>query len=206
MYDNNKLLVVAILLGFCIISYSFQCNKRLDCTETVYNFNIGIKAFPDKDSISIGDTLWLEVIEPVKLTNLTTGQMVNYDNAANLGTAISFIQLTGNSQSKEAANDFSYLIKSGTEVPRPDTFRVREYTFEKISSNYIFKLGVICKKSGIYRISVSDAANVYRNNDNCTKAYFRINFKETNQHLHYNEENFSVVVSLPNNGYCFKVE
>jgi len=37
---------------------------------------------------------------------------------------------------------------------------------------------------------VSNASNVYKNNDKCTKANFEINFKNTNQHLLLNQISF----------------
>jgi len=54
---------------------------------------------------------------------------------------------------------------------------------------------------------VSNASNIYRKNDNCTKANFGINFTATNQHLYFNE----IVlpgVTLPAGGgiYLFKVK
>ena len=193
-------------LGLSLLNLQFQCHKTIGCTETVYNFELGIQAYPDNDSINIGDTIWLEVNVPTTFTDIQTGRAIDYSNAANLGSAIGLIELLGNSNSRESANDFSYFLAKGRSINNPNQNLIREYSFEELNSKYIFKLGVIPAKTGVYRISVSDAANVYRQEDKCTEASFRINFKSTNQHLYYNEQNYGVVVPLPNNGYCFKVK
>jgi hypothetical protein len=53
---------------------------------------------------------------------------------------------------------------------------------------------------------VGNAANVYREG-NCSKANFSINFKNTNQHLYFNEVSFPGVILPPGGGiYLFKVK
>lgn len=203
MFNRFKTLIGLLII--IIVCFGFQCNKSFDCHNQVYSFEIGIKAYPDKDSINVDDTLWLEINEPTTFKDGFSGQMIDYNGTANLGSAIGFIELLGNSNSSECANNFDFILVKGSSVKNSNTNLIREYSFVELNSSYVFKLGVKPKKSGIYRISVSSAENVYRQSDKCTKASFKINFKLTNQHLYYNEQNFGVIVPLPNNGYCFKV-
>lgn len=196
-------LILLILLGNIICSSS-TCKKK--CAPTEYSFAINAKAYPDLDSIFIGDTLWIDLNEPVQLQNIQNNQIINYSGAVNLGTAISFIELLGNNQSRNAANDFNFFVLKGRMLTNSNATQIREFKFDEISGRFVFKIGIIPQRTGIFRLSLSNATNVYKLNDNCSKANFTINFKETNQHLYFNEWNYGVVVPLPNGGYCFKVK
>jgi hypothetical protein len=92
------------------------------------------------------------------------------------------------------------------EINSANPARFKEYIFKEETNRYTFRLGLIPKKQGIFRMGFSDAANVYRKNEGCTKAYFKILFKDTNQHLYFNDNNFNITTPLPSNMYCFKVK
>ena len=200
------------ILALCIIaivSVSSQCNKpRLDCANSKYSFEFGIKAYSDKDSVNVNDTLWLEINEPTTLTDGFTGQVINYSGAANLGSAISFAKLIAPSLTDDlVASNFKYLLIKGNEISRPDTAKYREFRFVEVNNYYKFKLGIIPKEQGIFKMFVSNAANGYRYNDKCSKANFIINFKETNQHFYLNEVSFpGITLSGKNGFYLFKVK
>ncbi len=184
MYGNNKFSIIA-LLAICFLNYSFQCHKPFGCAGAVYNFEMGIKAFPDKDSIHIGDTIWLIIDEPTTLKDVQTGRMIDYSGAENLGSAIGFHRLSQTNQfTVGAAAHFNLRLINGTEINNVDPTYLHEYSFEQVNNHYLFKLGVIPKQTGIYRLFFSNAANVYRSNDKCTKANFTLNFKNTNQHYY----------------------
>jgi hypothetical protein len=207
MYSRqNNIVFFLLLLG--MVNLQFRCTKKLDCRGAVYNFELGIKAYPDKDSILVGDTLWLEVNAPTTLTDVQTGRVVDYSGAANLGTAISIAELVSvNITNSEGTASFNYFLSSGKEVVRADTSRYREYSFAEETNQYKFRLGVIPQKPGVYKMFISNAANVYRKNDNCTKANFIINFKETDQHFYFNEVSFpGTILSGKNGVYLFKVK
>ena len=191
-----------------LVSIYTQCNKRLDCANTVYSFEMGIKAYPDRDSISVGDTIWLEINEPATLKDALSGKMIDYSDAANLGTAISFAKLIAVSQTDDqVASQFKFVLLQGNEIARPDTSKYREFNFSELNDFYKFKLAIIPKEPGVFKMFVSSASNVYRKNDKCTKAGFTINFKETNQHFYFNEVSFpGIILSGKNGVYLFKVK
>ena len=200
-----------IALAICFLILFNSCGKKF-CATTTFNFKGSTKAYPDKDSIHINDTIWIELSTPTKLKDLTTGQMVDYSGAANLGTAINFIRLNGgtisNPGSTPAANDFNLVIKEGSPVNNSHLDFVREFLFIEENNLYKFKVGVIPKKLGLYAFGLSNAANVYRNSDQCTKASFEMPFENTNQHLYLLEQSRPgyVVDGLEaTNGYYFKV-
>lgn len=195
IYSHNmtsKTSIVAVLMIISMATSSSTCKKHFGCAENIYSFQIGIKAYPDKDSIYISDTVWLEINAPTQLKDMQSGMMINYNEAENLGTGISFVELIKKDTIKDAGDDFNYVIDRGIPVSNPRTTKVRGFVFEEQNFAYYFKVGIIPKKRGTYKMFVSNAANVYRKMDKCTKANFEINFENTNQHLYYNK------IILPN--------
>jgi hypothetical protein len=209
----TKILTIGILLFIAMTSTFSTCKKGgLGCANTIYNFQISAKAFPDKDSIRINDTLWIEINTPVSLTELASGNIVNYGGASNLGMALSFDLFTGGSiddpGSSFAANNFDYYLETGNHVNNPFTERIREYLFIEENNKYHFKLGIIPKQLGTYTVAISNATNVYRKNDKCTKAAFEIDFANTNQHLYFYQNNrpgYEISDYEKKHMYCFKV-
>ena len=72
---------------------------------------------------------------------------------------------------------------------------------------YVFKLGIVPQQSGIFGIGFSNANNVYRKSDKCTKANFQIILENTRHHYYLNpninRSNFDT--AKPNGSYYFKV-
>jgi hypothetical protein len=203
---KQAVLITLIIIG--VINIFGNCSKKSFCQTSVYNFNIGIKAYPDIDSVYVGDTIFFEINESVVLNDLSSGSPINYSNAANLSTAIGIVELISiNIYNTYANSDFKFSLITGINVPRSDTNRVREYLFYESNQRYQLKFGLIPQKSGVYKMFVGSAANVYRQGDNCGKANFIIDFKNTNQHLYLNEVSFPGVI-LPSGGgvYLFKVK
>ncbi len=199
------------VLAICYTILLNGCGKKF-CANTTFNFKGSVKAYPDKDSIHINDTIWIELNTPTKLKDLTTGQMIDYSGAGNFGAAINFAKFNGgtisNPGATSAANDFIIIIKKASQVNNPNLDFVREFLFIEENNLYKFKIGIIPKKQGLYGLGVSNAANVYRNSDKCTKASFEMPFENTNQHLYLLEQSIPGYVAdglQATNGYYFKV-
>lgn len=198
----NKLTVLCLLLMISAIGLNFQCKKKIGCADTIYNFELGVKGFPDLDSVNIGDSIWFEINSPTQFKDIN-GQLVEYNNAGNLGSSISFYALSNLGQfTVKSVNKFNYSLIEG--VQKRITDDIIEYTFSEKNGAYQFKLALIAKEKGIYSIIFSNAANVYRINDKCTKANFIINFKNTNQHYYLNP-NFTGGTPVGGD-YYFKVK
>ena len=205
---GTNIMFKAILLLFSTILIYATCKKNSDCANTVYAFSSDIKAYPDVDSIKIGDTVFLELNHPVISRDINSGVEVNYKNAANFGTAIGFAEfISSNNTNTEVASKFSYKLIWGMEQLRQDSIKFREFRFVEINQFYKFKLAIVPKFKGVFKLFVSNAANVYRIDDKCTKAGYAINFTNTNQHLYLNEVSFPGVIPPPGGGiYLFKVK
>lgn len=203
------------LIGLSVILLTNSCGKlRLDCANTTYTFQTGIKAYPDKDSVRVGDTIWFESTIPTSLSDIGTKKIIDYSSAGNLGTDLSLDRMTGGSISNPgtiyAANEFKYVLSKGKTVEKisnvPD--RIREYLYMETGDQYYLKVGIIPQKAGIYMLSVGNPQNVFRNSDKCTKAKYFINFENTRQHLYLYQNNrpgYKIEGLELTNTYCFKV-
>ena len=203
----TKFLTLSVVAVIAVTSTFSTCKKgRLACANTVYSFQMDIEAYPDIDSMRIGDTLWFEVNSPTTFQEIITDRMIDYSGAENLGTAIGFGQFS-NDSIIVAANSFDYKLIQGTQVSNPRVDQIREYLFIQNNNSYVFKLGVVPKYKGTFSIGVSNAANVYRKSDNCTKASFTIMFKDTKQHYYLNPyiSSSNIDTLKPSGSYYFKV-
>jgi hypothetical protein len=173
-----KILTIIILLSTIYAT----CKK--DCVMANYTFKLGVKAFPNLDSVFIGDTIWLDVNEPTTLRNIETGTLVSFNNATNLGSNIGFQEVLSATQFRNAANDFKFKIIFGIETANTNPQLFRDYLFAEQNGRYLFKLGIVPLVVGVYRLGFGNAANVVRNNSPCERASFQIDFQQTDQHFY----------------------
>jgi hypothetical protein len=207
MATNKNLIGLLFLLSILLIKCSCTEKIQIDCSQVKYNFQLPVKAYPDRDSINTGDTIWLEINESAITLKNSDGSFINFSGAANLGSVIDFQKIDSiNKTFLESVNKFDLILVSGTEIRRTNLFI--EYNFAEANQRYIFKLGIIPKEKGVYRIALGSSNNTYRTNDKCTKANFIINFKETVSHDYYIRlvnPNAPINVVVTNN-YFFKVK
>lgn len=205
-----KLIIYCALISYLGIWAS--CNKNFDCRGTIYNFEALYKAYPDKDSIRINDTIWLELSTSTQLIDLTTNKIVDYSGAANFGTAISYGELTGgdfyNTGAVAAANHFENILVNGSSSQSLNPEKVRIFFFEEKNGMYLFKVGIVPKKTGIFLIGAGNASGVYQKSNSCRKSSFQLTFKDTNQHLYLLEQSrpgYTPSEYERTHAYCFKV-
>lgn len=208
----NKYINRPILLIMGIALTFSRCTEKFNCDRTVYTFQINIEAFPDKDSIHIGDTVWLTVNTKAQFKDTISGKEIDYGGAENLGPAISYLKLIGGNFSNPgvlpAANSFNNILITGKLTSNLKADQFRGFLFQGDSGTYKFRLGIVPKERGIFVISPGNAANVYRKNDKCTKASFMITFKNTDQHLYLYEQSRPGYIPSEyekTHMYCFKV-
>ncbi len=205
---KSYLLPISLAIGILTIFSKCTCTKEiLGCANTVYNFKIPETINPDKDSVRIGDTLFLQVLASSTVTDLQTGQTIDYSGTANLGNVVTILRFNADSTAG-AINNFYLDILSGLKVGSIDPTSEIEVTFVEKNGDYNFKLSIVPKDTGRYVITIGDAANVYRKDDKCTKANFAISFEQTNQHV-YLLNKWRPDLLLDSNGqkhvYYFKV-
>jgi hypothetical protein len=201
-YYTAMIAVIITLLPTCNCKNTFG----VDCARVKHGFELSLTAYPDRDTVKTFDTIWFEVNEPTTLKDAFTGQMMDYSGAENLGSTISFSALSSSGQfTVKAANRFNYIVVEGREIQSVDATLYKDFFFIEKNGRYVFKLGIIPKDTGLYSILFSNAANVYRSNDKCTKAGFGLNFNNTNQHYYLNP--FYIPGTNPKGGdYYFVVK
>ncbi|MBD3750709.1 MAG: hypothetical protein IE931_14575 [Sphingobacteriales bacterium] len=204
----TKIYTITILLIIVLTMTFSTCRKGgLGCANTVYNFQIAAKIRPNLDSIHIGDTIWIELNTSTNLTDVVSNKIINYSGAKNLGTLIGFGDYSILNNPVPSANNFTTILIKGKEINNPNKLQVREYLFEEQNDRYILKLGIIANKKGIFGIGLSNAQNVYRASDECSKAFFNIILQDTRQHYYLNPNiNSSNTDTIkPTGSYYFKV-
>lgn len=203
-------------IAFCLlISYIgiwASCNKHFDCRGTIYSFETFFKAYPDRDSIHVNDTIWFELAAPTQLQDLISNKVIDYSGAANFGTVLGYVELTGgdslNPGAIPAANDFENIIINGYLGASLSPERTREFLFKEENGMYLFKVGIVPKRRGLFMIGIQNAANVYQKKNRCEKSNIKLTFKDTDQHLYlYEQKRPGYVLSDSDLGhlYAFKV-
>jgi hypothetical protein len=208
MDTKKKNCIMACTLISAFLFIKAGCSKTpLDCANTKYSFQLPVKAYPDKDTVNTGDTIWLEINEGTSFKNGQSGEIVDYSGASNLGSVLSFgnYNTVLKSWTNESPNSFSLVISNGYGKLVNQTAIDIEYLFSEKDKKYIFLLGVVPKKSGLFSLLFSNSNNTYRKNDKCTKANFNILFENTNQHYPLNP--FYIPGTNPRGGdYYFVVK
>ena len=204
---------VAIVLFIYLATISSTCKKQTDCSQKNYSFVAVAKAYQDLDSINVNDTIWIELDQPTTFKDVQTGLDVDYSNAVNFGFGLGFDKFIGgsisNPGSTPAVSGFSTILFQGTELTSLQPDRIKSFNFLEEAGRYKFKIAVVARTTGIFAIAISNAANVYRGNNNCIKAAFEITYSNTNQHLYFYEQNRPGYVPSQyerTHMYCFKVK
>ncbi|HVI44135.1 MAG TPA: hypothetical protein VM802_04680 [Chitinophaga sp.] len=206
-----------ITIGLLLI-HLFTCYTtcRTNCAGVDFSFAIANRIYPDKDSINVGDTIWIEVDVPTQLTDLKTSSEVDYSGAVNLGSAIAFQKFDVGSTTQtglvEAAEAFKTHLVFGEVIDNsktPFAKKTKEFRFHETNGRYRFKAGFIATEKGDFMIGPGDANGVYRQQDKCSKASFTITIANTNQHL-YLFQNFRPDYVLSESdrkhAYCMRVK
>lgn len=141
--------------------------------------------YPQQDSIRVGDTLYFLSHTSIILKDTDNGQIVNYGNADNFGSAIGVIELTKPNIEIGAVDDFRWIILKGkvytdSSVPAPD--QVKQAIFAQDNNQYIISVAIIPLKTGLYSFSTDDLPDVVKN---CDRAAISMKITNSDNHLHY---------------------
>lgn len=187
-----------------------SCNKYCSSITAGHpiSLNGGYTLYsPTRDSINIGDTIFLNVTVPEKLIENANNSSIDFSSANNMVPNISFSSLKG-VQSQTGALDSFILIK------QVGSFSVNsllpEFSvsviFDEQGGNYFFSLGCIAQKRGVYLITVSDIPDASKN---CTHAAISIVSNSSDSHLHYLKDIYygggAILPIDSTHSYCFKV-
>ena len=198
------LLIACIIAEFISITGCFK-----NCKEVKYQFKMEESFFPEKDSINIGDTLWINSSHSTRFTDLLSNAQIDFSNS-NLSTNVRILNLPDTSQEVIGGiYDFDIIKSNGNEIGNDYIpSENKNFYFEEKNNIYLLSLGVIPKKKGIYCISVSNSIGIIQRKSGCEKADIEINNANVNRHLYFYQNFFH---GLPpdeyskTHAYCFKV-
>ncbi|NJO03797.1 MAG: hypothetical protein HC880_20935 [Bacteroidia bacterium] len=145
--DIKKSTIIALLLGAMMI-FLTSCPEV--CIDPVYTFGISGQFSPEKDSIRVGDTLFLNFRFSTNLRDLQSGQMIDYSKAENLAATLRVTEfIKGETLAKGAVNAFLYhnvtgSIYNNASVPNAET--VQQLRFVEANGFYHLEVGLIPKK------------------------------------------------------------
>lgn len=186
MTTKIKIIIAGVLL-YTTTAFS-TCKKGgiFGCDESTIFFNVDAKVYPDKDSINMGDTVFIEVNLPTTLVD-QNNRPIDYSQASNLGTVMGFMKVVDTSPIKleDAIKDFDFKLFSGREIPSLKPQLLKEFLFQESGGRYLFKLAIIPKSSGTFSFNIGNAANVMRKGKSCPKASFNFLLKNTTDQHYY---------------------
>lgn len=200
--------IVIVAFGFFLwASCSKFCGVKVSPPEP-FSLASGYSSFtPDKDSIGVGDTFFININVPERLNSSTDNSTIDFSNANNMIPDIGFSILKG-WQSQEGALDSFVLFRSigsfSTNSLLP-AYSVN-VAFNETPGSYQFSAGCIAQKKGIYLISVSDIPYA---NKKCTYAKISVISSSSDSHLHYLKDIYysggQISQYDSTHSYCFKV-
>ncbi|MET4104896.1 hypothetical protein [Hymenobacter sp. UYP22] len=193
---------------FVLIALLCSCEReeRPIPEQVPFIFQIPLTISPSKDTVSVGDTLWLKASFPDTVREFYSGKYYTVKPTQfDWMTSIAMRKLVYSNQylgnQLAAANNFSYINKIGTIKPN-NTFS--DLRYEYINKIYTCKIGIIPKQKGIYAFNFGDNWNISSNSkpkpdlsfikldsskDNMNRqavyqsVYYYINDKHTNFYL-----------------------
>lgn len=197
-----------LILILSVIQFFAGCHKP--CDEPNYTFNVSDFFTPEKDSIRIGDTLWLQSSILKLQKDINTQKEISFSNAENLGTTliISDVGKFRNSL-RGAVDSFSFFKINGNifTASNTDINGVKQITYKETTASYELKVGLVALKAGIYIFTVTDNPSVFRKGKTkCGLGAFEILNQNPNKHLYLFEDLLGPLSSYDrNHSYCLKV-
>lgn len=209
--DTNVIKSVLLITAAHLI-LSAGCNKNgtTPCRNDAYSFAVTSYWEPQKNSYTVGDTIYLYSSFPKSLTNLINNTLVDYSNAVAIGGGIGMGYLdTISRNAMPARNKFDFFAITGTigeSIVAPD--QGPAFTYAENSTIYSFRCGIVCKQKGIFMFNVSDLKSPGLMGKNCTNAGFGMTV--TNSDKHFSLYQYALGIAPESgtiqNGYCFRVE
>ena len=189
------------------------CNKNgtTPCVFGGYSFAVTSEWSPQNEVYNVGDIIFLISSFPKALTDqINPAIVVDYSNSVGIGGDIGIaapdsIQRTN----KPAKDSFQFVSFYGSFSERSiNQNQGINFNYAEFSTGYQFRGGLICKKKGLYGISVDNLNSNGIRGKNCTNAGFNMTVTNPDKHIYLYQNALGIV--LDNESikkiYCFRVQ
>ncbi len=199
--------MIKVIFFAVIIGFFNGCHKP--CNLPNYTFLVNDHFTPEKDSIQIGDTLWLTCAISKTLVDINSQEKVNFPDAQNLGTNLIISDISKFNLQRGAVDSFAYVQIRGNiytdQTSNPHG--AKQIGFEEDANYYLLEVGLVAIKMGTYILTVPDNPYVFRKGmTKCGTASFQILNSNTNKHLYLFENIWGQLSEYDStHSYCFKV-
>jgi hypothetical protein len=146
---------------FLTILVGWGCHGS--CVTEHSNFDNGGTAsfYPVLDSIKIGDTIFFSCEIPTKLgyisNNAGDSAFYDFSGASNVRTDLNISAFPVKDFITSAIDSFIYVPGFGSFTPNTiQGSGAQVITFQELSDKYMFSIGMIAQKKGIYGIAIID--------------------------------------------------
>lgn len=195
-------------LSIIILLSNVSCGRG--CVEAQYNFRMQEVFYPEKDSISLGDTVFMESSHSTSFTDSLTNKLIDF-SGSDIGGSLELLRLPDTSATVVGGmNDFNILILNGTAIGNdyiPE--QNKQLLFQESNNNYVLKLGFIAKQKGVYLVALGNSMGIIKKKGGCEKANILLTNANTDNHLFFYENWLhSNLISKyeKTHIYCFKVK
>jgi hypothetical protein len=188
--DINYLLVLSAVYLF------FSCGK---CEEDQYGENlvliVPMTTNPSEDSLSLGDTLWIDVHIDKEVSIVNSDKTIRLDSF-NFFTELFISEISGTEEDYYTPID-TFVVKGKLHYLPLPTALVYPVFYEENSDHYAFKAGIVPKKKGLYWIGFSSHILVLEEYDH-PAMYLCEGNRRDDVRIHYsnsstNQENFESI-------------
>ena len=202
---NRYIIILGICSLFVLSLAMFSCVKP--CLEADHDFSVSESFLPEKDSIRIGDSLFITCIIPKIEKDRYTQVIINFSGANNIGDHLVISDISKFNTQRDASDSFSYFKIQGNIYS--DQYGVKQLSFAEIDTAYQLQVGLIAQKRGLYIFTIPDMPGVYRNGQaKCGRGNFQILNANVNKHLYLFENLWGPIISPYDaaHSYCVKVK
>lgn len=173
-----------IIICIYIFSVYSSCSKRINCNQNIYSFRVNFTAIPAIDSIALNDTVWFTMNESTQLHDISTSNIIDFSNAANLSFVFGMGKMVSATSVLPAADSFNYVMRKGVNVSSIQLDLIREFKPVEETGRYKLEIGLVARKKGVYRVLIENSVNNYTYNKPCDKASFTVKFTNADQHFY----------------------
>ena len=177
---------VLFLLGYSLLNVTLIVSCRKPCQSDNFEYSGADVFFPEKDSIKVGDTVFVSCI--IRKSEIPEG----FTHVENLGGNLIISNIDSfRLSSRGAVNDFSYInIQGGLYsdmTASPDN--VKQISYLETDSSYNLLVGLIGLKKGSYVLTYTDVPGVrWSGPGKCGTANMFFNNVNENKHSYLFED------------------